>query len=214
MDDHQELTKFYSGKGFGRKIGFGNSPSVLVIDFIKAFTDEKSPLGANLDYQLQQTKKILTEARSISIPIIFTTVAYDPDLKDAGVWGKKMPIELLIAGTTWVEVDPVLERRPDEPIITKKYASAFFGTDLMSRLNTARVDTTIITGCTTSGCVRATVVDGVSYGFRMMVVEQAVGDRAELSHRVSLADIDAKYGDVVSVDSILHYFRYRSDTAI
>ena len=211
MSDMDELSRAYSNKGFGQKIGFGNSPALLVIDFIRAFTNEETPLGGNFHYQLQQTKRILTEARRVCVPIIFTTVAYEPDLKDAGLWAKKMPLEKLIAGTAWVEVDPILERRPEEPIITKKYASAFFGTDLISRLNIGRVDTAIVTGCTTSGCIRATVVDGVSYGLRMMVVEQAVGDRAELTHQVSLADMDAKYGDVVSVDSVLHYLRGLSD---
>ena len=211
MSDVEELSKVYSSRRFGQKIGFGSKPALLVIDFIRAFTDEKTPLGANFDYQLQQTNRILTEARRVGIPIIFTTVAYEPDLRDAGVWGRKMPIELLIAGTTWVEIDPILERRREEPIITKKYASAFFGTDLVSRLNADRVDTIILTGCTTSGCIRATTVDGVSYGFRVMVVKQAVGDRAELTHQVSLADIDAKYGDVVSIDSVLQYLSSLSD---
>lgn len=211
MSDVEELSKVYSSRRFGQKIGFGSKPALLVIDFIRAFTDEKTPLGANFDYQLQQTNRILTEARRVGIPIIFTTVAYEPDFKDAGVWGRKMPIELLIAGTTWVEIDPILERRREEPIITKKYASAFFGTDLVSRLNTDRVDTIILTGCTTSGCIRATAVDGVSYGFRVIVVNQAVGDRAELTHQVSLADIDAKYGDVVFIDSVLEYLSSLSD---
>jgi nicotinamidase-related amidase len=205
MSNVEELSKIYSSKKFGRKMGFGDKPALLVIDFIKAFTDERTHLGANFDRQLEQTKRILAEARVVGIPIIFTTVAYEPDLKDTGVWGKKVSSELLVAGTNWVEIDPILARRPNEPIIIKKYPSAFFGTDLISRLNTDRVDTIIVTGCTTSGCVRATVVDGVSYGFRMMIVEQAVGDRAELTHQVNLADMNAKYGDVVSVDSVLEY---------
>jgi maleamate amidohydrolase len=205
MSQVEELGQVYSGKGFGRRIGFGSKPAVLVIDFMKVFTDEKTPLGSNYAAQLKQTKRILDAARKAGVPVIFTQVAYEPDLRDAGVWAKKAPSEMLKAGTDWVEIDPVLERRSDESIITKKYPSAFFGTDLVSRLNSARIDTIIITGCTTSGCVRATAVDGVSYGFRVIVVREAVGDRAELTHQVNLADIDAKYGDVVSVDAVLKY---------
>ncbi len=201
----QELNQLYSSKGFGRRIGFGVAPAVLVIDFIKAFTDENTPLGSNLTSPLQQTLRILAEARRTLIPIIFTTVAYEVSLVDAGIWAKKVPIESLIAGTEAVEIDPILERREGEVVITKKYASSFFGTDLVSRLNAGRIDTIILTGCTTCGCIRATAVDGISYGFHVIVVKDAVGDRAELSHHVSLADIDAKYGDVVSVEQVLEF---------
>ena len=203
----QELKDIYTSKKFGNSIGFGKSPAVLVVDFINAFTDETSPLGANFSSQLKHTNEILKEARKIGIPRIFTTVAYEPDLRDAGIWKVKTPTEKLIIGTRSVEVDKALEREVDEHIIVKKYASAFFGTHLISLLNTEKVDTIIVAGCTTSGCIRATVVDGVSYGFRMMVVEEAVGDRAELTHRVSLADINAKYGDVVSITAVLGYLR-------
>jgi len=206
MQNATELRQFYSSKGFGRRIGFGDRPALLVIDFFKTFTDEKSPLGSNLEAQLRETHKIATAARKAQIPVLFTIGAYEP--KDASrLWLRKQPAatEFFAPGTEWVDVDPMLERRPDEVVITKKYASAFFGTDLLSRLNADRVDTIILTGCVTSGCVRATAVDGISYEFRVMVVEEAVGDRSELSHQVSLADMDAKYADVVSVDSVLEY---------
>ncbi len=201
----QEIRQLYSGRGFGRRVGFGKMPAVLVIDFQNAFTDERTPIGSDLRNPLQQTVKILRAARKVKIPIIFTAGAYEPSLGDAGVWAKKVPLELAIMGTDAVEIDTILEKRHDEPLIVKKYPSAFFGTDLVSRLNAQRVDTIILTGCTTSGCVRATAVDGVSYGFRVIVAEEAVGDRAKLIHLVSLADIDAKYGDVVSVSRVLEY---------
>ena len=131
--------------------------------------------------------------------------------KDAErLWLKNQPegvVDFLASGTKWVDVDPRLERGQNELLITKKYASAFFGTDLFSLLHAEKVDTIIITGCTTSGCVRATAVDGVSYEFRVIVVRDAVGDRSALSHQVSLADLDAKYGDVVSSDSVLSYLK-------
>lgn len=207
MQNATELRQFYSSKGFGRRIGFGDSPALLVIDFFKTFTDEKSPLGSNLEAQLRETHKIATAARKARIPVIFTVGAYEP--RDASRLFLRKHVsgltEFFAPGTEWVEVDPMLERRPDEVVIVKKYPSAFFGTDLLSRLNADRVDTIILTGCVTSGCVRATAVDGISYEFRVMVVEEAVGDRSELSHQVSLADMDAKYADVVSVDSVLEY---------
>ena len=143
------------------------------------------------------------------MPVFFTYVAYQSDLSDAGVWSKKIPLESLVVGSDAVEIDPILQRRPDETLISKKYASGFFGTDLVSRLNALRVDTIILTGCSTSGCVRATAVDGVSYGFRIIVVEDAVGDRSELTHLVNLADIDAKYGDVVSTVEVMEYLQSR-----
>lgn len=206
MDDVEKTKKIYSEKKFGGRVGFGEKPVLMVIDFIRAFTDKTSLLGGDFSRELEQTKSILAEARRLGIPRFFTTVAYEPGMRDAGIWRKKTPNDILIIGTPAVEIDPILERFPEEPIILKKYASAFFGTHLFTLLNTERIDTVIVAGCTTSGCVRATVVDGVSYGFRMMVIEEAVGDRAELSHRVSLADIDGKYGDVVSAAQVLDYF--------
>lgn len=206
-EDVRQLEYIYTKKKFGKSIGFGKMPALLIVDFINAFTDETSPLGGDFTFQLQNAKEILGEARKIDIPRIFTTVAYEPDLRDAGIWRTKTPIDKLIAGTRWVEPDKRLEKEPYEHVIVKKYASAFFGTHLISLLNTERVDTIIVAGCTTSGCIRATVVDGVSYGFRMMVVEEAVGDRAELTHLVNLADINAKYGDVVSIKTVLDYLR-------
>jgi nicotinamidase-related amidase len=111
----------------------------------------------------------------------------------------------LRAGTPEVEQDPRLGRRPDEAIIVNKYASVFFGTDFVSRLNARRVDTLILTGCTTSGCVRATAVDAVQNAFRPIVVREAVGDRAKPAHDQALFDLQAKYADVVSVDETIAY---------
>jgi len=143
------------------------------------------------------------------IPAIFSTVIYNEyDLKDAGLWGIKMKGSLTLkAGTEAVEVDPRLGMLPTDSLLVKKYASCFFGTDLVSRLMNQRVDTLIITGCTTSGCVRATAVDAVQHGFRPMVVREAVGDRSVPAHEQSLFDLNAKYADVVSLDERLQYMR-------
>jgi len=205
----EDLDEVYASKGYRRRLGFGKTPAILVIDFIRGFTGGETALSCDLTSELQQTLRILTAARERRIPVIFTSIAYRPDLADAGLWAKKLPLESLIEGTGAEEIDPVLQRQPDEVIISKKYASGFFGTDLVSLLNAQGVDTVILTGCSTSGCVRATAVDGISYGLRVIVAEDAVGDRAELTHKVTLADIEAKYGDVVPTDEVLEYLASR-----
>ena len=203
----QDMESFFRQRGFGRTIGFGERPAVIVIDIIGAFTNPDMPLGANLDKVIEQTNRILAPARAANLPIFFSSVAYeDKDLRDAGIWAIKMAgVMTLRAGTPEVEADPRLGRRVGEPLIVKKYASVFFGTDLITRLHTLKIDTLILTGCTTSGCVRATAVDGLQYGFRVMVAREAVGDRAQPAHEQSLFDLNAKYADVVPVDDVLTY---------
>jgi len=208
MSDTQAMEQFFRQRGFGLPIGWGESPALLLIDYMRAFTDPSLPLGSNLDREMAQSVRVLEAAREAAIPIFFTAVWYEEkDLRDGGVWVKKQwkGAQTLKAGTPEVDLDPRLGRRPEEPIILKKYASAFFGTDLVSRLNARRVDTLIITGCTTSGCVRATAVDAVQSGFRPMVVREAVGDRAKPAHDQSLFDLQAKYADVVSVEETMEY---------
>jgi maleamate amidohydrolase len=203
---YRETFDFYVSKGFAARVGFGRSPALLVIDIIRAFTDLTSPLASNLDSQVEAIGRILASARERELPIIFSTVEYDSDLREAGVWIRKIPSNSwLVEGSEWVELDPRLGRLPSEMLLVKKYASCFFGTDLVSRLTSHGVDTLLIAGCTTSGCVRATAVDSCSYGLRTIVVEEAVGDRAELPHFANLFDIDAKYGDVVSLSDALEY---------
>jgi maleamate amidohydrolase len=203
----EEMAQFFLERGFGGRVGFGERPAVIVIDYFRAFTDPSQPLGANLDRQLEATHELLSAARAAQVPIFSTVVSYEEkDLRDAGLWIRKMSGSgTLRAGTPLVELDPRLERRPDEPIVLKKYASAFFGTDLISRLTTRGIDTLLLAGCTTSGCVRATAVDGLQNGYHVIVVEETVGDRAEQAHRQSLFDLDAKYADVVSLADSVGY---------
>lgn len=205
---NQEMDAFFRKRGFSRTIGFGQRPAVIVIDIIGAFTDPDLPLGTNLDGIIEQTNRILGPARAAKVPVFFSSVAYeDEDLRDAGIWAlKQAGVMTLRAGTPEVEVDKRLGQRPGEALIMKKYASCFFGTDLVTRLHTLKIDTLILTGCTTSGCVRATAVDGLQYGFRVMVPKEAVGDRAAPAHEQSLFDLNAKYADVISVDDVLAYF--------
>lgn len=199
---------FYKSRGFGNRLGFGKSPALLIIDFIKGFTDLSSPLASNLDSEIAATKQLLDEARRLDLPIAFTTVAYDEGFRDAGVFIKKVPsLSVLRKDSPLVEVDERLAPLPNEHVLVKKYASAFFGTSLAATLTAAGVDTLLIAGCTTSGCVRASAVDGCQNGFRPMVVRECVGDRAPEPHEANLFDIDAKYGDVVTLAETLEYLQ-------
>jgi len=201
-----EMHEKLSARGFAGRVGFGERPAVLVVDLIRAFTDERCPLASDLDAEVANTRRILEAARAAGAPVVMSTSYYDPALAEAGLWSRKVPNnEWLVQDTEWVEVDERLEPQDSDMLLVKKYASCFFGTDLVSRLVSRGVDTLIITGCTTSGCVRASAVDACSYGFHTIVVEDAVGDRAPLSHLTCLFDIDAKYADVVTTDAVLEH---------
>lgn len=205
--------EFFRQRGFGLRIGYGARPALIIIDMINAFTDPDMALGAPLDDQIEALTPLLDTAHERGIPVFFSTVSYDyDDLRDAGIWAMKMKgTETLMAGTSSVEVDQRLEVRPGDTLLKKKYASCFFGTDLVPQLTSRHVDTLIITGCTTSGCVRATAVDAVQSGFRPMVVRQAVGDRSAAAHDQSLFDLDAKYADVVDAVDALGYLKTIGD---
>lgn len=201
--------EFFRERGFGFPIGFGARPVLLVVDLTRGFTDAKRPLGADLTGQIRATNALLDIAHQKDIPVIFTSVRYDDaQLRDAGVWAlKQKGTASLAAAGDGHEVDPRLDKGPEDTLIYKKYASCFFGTDLISRLVTARADTLIIVGTSTSGCVRASAVDACQNGFRPMVVKEAVGDRSVAAHEQSLFDLQAKYADVVSLEDTLAYLR-------
>jgi len=203
-----DSVEFFAERGFGLKIGFGERPALIAIDLIVGFTDPEQPLGADLDAEVEETRGLLAAARAADLPVFYTVVRYDEgDLADAGVWRRKQAgLDSLAAGGRQVEIDPRLERRPGEQIVVKKYASAFFGTDLASRLRNAGVDTLVLAGCTTSGCVRATAVDAVQLGFRPMVAREAVGDRSPAAHQQALFDLEQKYADVVDAAETRDYF--------
>ncbi len=205
----QNDEEFFKARGFGLRMGFGQRPALLVIDLIKAFTDADRPLGANLDAQIQTTQELLDVAHARAIPVFFSTVRYDDaDLRDAGIWTLKQKGSIdLAADRNGHEVDERLDFRKTDSLLLKKYASCFFGTDFVPRLTSRGVDTLIMTGCTTSGCVRATAVDSLQNGFRPMVVREGVGDRSQAAHDQSLFDLNAKYADVVSRDETLQYLR-------
>jgi nicotinamidase-related amidase len=199
--------EFFQQRGFGQKLGFGQRPALVIVDMVKAFTNPEMPLGTNLDSQIEAIQLLLRAAHDQDTPVIFSTVSYDDEnLKDAGIFGMKQKgSSTLRAGTEGVRVDPRLDFQQTDSLLVKKYASCFFGTDLVSRLLVRGIDTLIITGCTTSGCVRASAVDACQIGFRPMVVREAVGDRSQSAHDQSLFDLNAKYADVVSLRETLQY---------
>jgi nicotinamidase-related amidase len=194
----------YRRKGLAGTVGFGRAPAVLVVDAIVGFTDPTCPLGTDYDREIAAITRLLTRARQRRVPVFFTTTAYDATMADAGVFVDKVPsLRHLQRGSRLVALDPRLARRAGEVLIEKQFASAFFGTPLASLLATARVDTLIVTGFTTSGCIRATAVDGLQHGYRVIVPRECVGDRAARPHEANLFDIQGKYGDVLSLAAVL-----------
>jgi nicotinamidase-related amidase len=194
-------------QGFHGRAGFGTRPALIVVDMNVGFTDPASPLQCDLDRAVDAIQALLREARAASLPVVFTTVAYDEAGKQtAAAFIDKVPALLTLeVGSRWVEIDPRLAPLPGEPVLVKLFASAFFGTALASFLAAKECDSLILTGASTSGCVRATVVDALQYGYRPIVPREAVGDRNPDAHAASLYDIDAKYGDVVSLTEVLDH---------
>ncbi len=203
--DTEEL---YAARGLGGRIGFGHHPALLVIDMAIAFNDPAYKVGGDQTPTVEAIAELLPVAREHQVPIFFFTTAYHPDGRDAGAFGKKVPALLeLQLGDRGVEIDPRLAPADDEIVITKKYASCFFQTNLPSLLVTEGIDTIILTGCSTSGCVRAGAIDGVSHGYRVIVPRECVSDRAEGPHWANLFDIDAKYGDVMPLAETIDHVR-------
>ena len=198
--------------GFGGTQGAGLHPALLVVDMSLGFTDPESPLVCDLDSVVAAIGQLLTAARETDIPIVYTTVAYsEAEQATAKAFIEKVPALLtLAAGTRWVEIDPRVAPLPHEPVLSKLFASAFFGTSLASLLTSHACDSVIVTGASTSGCVRATAVDALQHGYRVVVPREAVGDRDPAAHEQALADIDAKYGDVLPVAQALASLRASS----
>ena len=204
-------TALYQNRGFQRRIGWGKKPALVNIDLANAWTREGNAFTCEgMDTILPATQEVLAAFRSRGLPIVFTTTAYDiveGEHTDMGLWGKKIPAEVLRAGSEAVEIDARLERRDDEMLIVKKQASAFRGTNLNSYLNACGVDTIVVTGTTASACVRATVEDAIADGFRPIVVRECIGDRIAGAVEWNLYDIDAKFGDVEPLQAVLDHLR-------
>jgi maleamate amidohydrolase len=193
--------------GFHGRAGFGARPALVVVDVNLGFTDPASPLVCDLDPVVDAIARLLPEARRAGIPVVYTTVAYDDAGKaSAAAFIDKIPALLTLeAGSRWTEIDPRIAPEPGEAVLVKLFASAFFGTALSSLLAASGCDSVVVTGASTSGCVRATVVDAIQHGYRPVVPREAVGDRNPAAHEANLYDIDAKYGDVVSLGAVLEH---------
>jgi len=212
LDEYREIYSQYREKGLAGRVGFGKRPCLLIVDMIRAFTDGKSPLAGQFDEEISTIKRLISVSREREIPIIFSTVEYDSNLHGTELWIKKIPsLKLLVEGTKWVIPDERFKKRDSEIVLVKKYASCFFGTELMSYLMSQGLDTLVVTGCTTSGCVRATVIDSCSFGLHTIIAEDGVGDRAELPHVANLFDMDSKYGDVMKTDAIIDILNELND---
>jgi maleamate amidohydrolase len=206
MTRHHASEEVMRRAQLGGRLTPGRRPAILVVDFQLGFTDPESPLGSDLTPQLQATLGLLDQARELDLPVIFTTIGFEPSLSDGGAWMRKMPaLSVLRLDTPYVEIDPRLERRRSEPIVVKKGASGFFGTSLSTLLAAADRDTVVVCGTTTSGCVRATAVDLVQHGWTGLVPEDCVGDRSPEAHEASIADLDAKYVDVTTARDVRAY---------
>lgn len=200
-----ELTENYRG-AFDGSLGFGKAPALILVDFVEAYFSQESTLYAAVEDELASALRIRDAARAAGIPVIYTNVVYQKDGADGGVFYRKVPaLEAFVAGNPLGRWPEGLEPSDGELVISKQYPSAFFGTSLAETLKAKGIDTLIITGVTTSGCVRATCVDAMSHGFIPIVVADACGDRHAAPHEANLFDMNAKYADVVDERTVIEY---------
>ena len=203
----ESLSADYDSAGYNKRLGFGLRPALILIDFVQAYFDKSSPLYASVDETLESALRVLNAARRSKAPVIYTNVVYKEGGWNGGMFIKKVPtLHMMEEGSPMGAWPESLKPGKDELVISKQYPSAFFGTTLSSTLTAAGIDTLVLTGLTTSGCIRATCIDTVSYGFRPMIVKEACGDRDEMPHESNLFDMNAKYGDVISEQDAIDYF--------
>jgi maleamate amidohydrolase len=194
-----DLTADYAAAGFGGRLPFGNRPALLIVDVCNAYLDPASPLYAGVEGAFASNIRLVDAARMAGVPIVFTRVLYTADGVDGGLFYRKVPaLQAYLPGNPLGNFPAGFGPRGDEVVVTKQYASAFFGTSLAATLNAMRIDCLLITGFSTSGCVRATALDALQNGFAPFVVRDACGDRAKKPHESNLFDLQAKYAEVVS----------------
>jgi maleamate amidohydrolase len=189
----------YARQGMGNRAGMGDRPALVIVDFVIGFADPAHFGGGNIGPAIEETQRLLAHARSKAWPIAHTRVVYADDGADAGVFTRKAPSLLkLTEASPLSQIVPELTPAPAEYIVRKQGASGFFGTALAAWLTQRRADTVIVAGCTTSGCVRATVVDAMQHNFRTIVATDCVGDRAIGPHQANLFDMGQKYADLMT----------------
>lgn len=206
----ESLSENYARGGFGKSLQPGQRPALLIIDFVRAYLEPTSPLYAGVEQARADCETLLRAARAAAIPIVHTNVVYQPGGRDGGVFFRKVPALKCFeigAHPDLAAFATGLEPMPGETVISKQYASAFFGTSLASTLTSLGVDSVLIAGLSTSGCVRASAVDCVQHGFVPLVVREAVGDRAPGPHEANLFDLQAKYAEVIHLGDALRYLQ-------
>lgn len=204
----EDLDENYARAGYHARQQWGRRPALLLVDFARAYFEPSSPLfgGEGCAVARDNAARLLSTARQNNVPVIFTEVRYMPGGSDGGAFFRKAPpLKVFERGNPLGDIVEGLERRESEVLITKQYPSAFFGTSLASTLTAMQIDTVLLCGLTTSGCVRASCVDSMSHGFVTLVVSDAVGDRAEGPHRANLFDMSAKYADLLSTKEAAEY---------
>lgn len=202
-----DLTANYK-KAYDNRLGFGEKPVLLLVDFVQAYFDEQCALfaGESARTALDSALRIRGAARAAAVPVVYTNVVYQPGGVDGGVFFRKAKVlKNMEAGCPMGDWPEGLEPADDELVISKQYPSAFFGTSLASTLHVMGIDTVLTAGVTTSGCIRATCVDTMSHGFIPIIVADACGDRHSAPHEANLFDMNAKYGDVVSEAEAIGY---------
>lgn len=198
----------YRTSGFTGSFRLGVRPVVLAVDLILGFTDPARPLGAPMDDVVARCRTVLDAARESGALTVFTAIAYDEPSRAASAWVRKVPsLGELEVGSASTRLDPRLGRRDDEPVVSKHGASAFFGTPLHPLLQSRAVDTVFVLGATTSGCIRATVVDCVQYDYDTFVVTDCLADRAAAAHDANLFDMTMKYADEITAENLIAYLR-------
>ncbi len=203
----QDLSANYK-QAYDNRLGFGQHPALILVDFVQAYFDQDCALYAGVEDALASALRVREAARAAGIPVIYTNVVYQEDGSDGGVFFRKAPVlRNFIAGNPMGAWSSGLQPADGELVISKQYPSAFFGTSLAATLQDMSIDTLIITGVTTSGCIRATCVDTMSHGFIPIVVEDACGDRHESPHQANLFDMNAKYADVINEAAAIEYLK-------
>ncbi len=213
----ESLAANYARGGFGQRLTPGRAPALLLIDFVEAYLAPASPLYAGVEAARAAAVRLLQAARAAVIPIVHTNVEYQPGGRNGGILYRKLPVlQCFDRGLRpdWAAFTRGLEPAAGETVVSKQYASAFFGTTLASTFTSLGIDTVILAGLSTSGCVRASAVDCCQHGFIPLVVREAVGDRAREPHEANLFDLQAKYAEVVSLDDVLAYLAAGRERAL
>lgn len=207
MPADEVTDEIYEQADLGNRVGFGDTPAVVVVDFQYGMTDPDNPLGSDMTAAVEQTDSLVAAAHEADVPVVFTRViTSQQDGHDMSIWTKKAPkLKELTPGSRWVEIDERLDVHDEDHILDKRQASAFHETELNSMLVALGVDTVIVTGSTTSGCVRASVIDACSLGYRTIVPGSCVADRSTRQAEANLYDMNAKYADVVPREEVIEY---------